>query len=359
MGNGYWTRANPEDCWLCTRGNPKRLYEDVRQLIVAPVMEHSRKPDEVYERIERLVEGPYLELYARRERPGWVSWGAELPFKMPLPPHDPETGEIIDAVPAEIAAWSVDALTWAKKQKTGSPAKKCVLMTLADYSDEDCVCWPSQETLATVTEQSIDSVQRQLKQLEDDALIKRRGRGVRNGRRAVTIYTLLMPGVVEAPASITPQTAAPQTAASPITTPQIAPNDTAQLCGKNRQLEQIEIEGGPRDLSTKALDIADQCFRAIGHESGDLVNLCGLHYQIDRLLTAGHQADALVEAFVHVTANYGQDKPLIYVVKAMNSFLSAMPAAPLPTVGTHQTRGNNGTYRNGGLIHYAIDLATE
>ena len=104
MGQGYWTRANPEECWLCTRGNPKRLHEDVRQLVVAPVMEHSHKPDEVYDRIERLVEGPYLELYARRERPGWVSWGDELPFRMPLPPHDPETGEIIDAVPAEVAA---------------------------------------------------------------------------------------------------------------------------------------------------------------------------------------------------------------------------------------------------------------
>jgi N6-adenosine-specific RNA methylase IME4 len=104
MGNGYWTRANPEDCWLCTRGNPKRLYGDVRQLIVAPVMEHSRKPDAVYERIERLVEGPYLELYARRERPGWVTWGDELPFKMPLPHHDSETGEIIDPALAEAAA---------------------------------------------------------------------------------------------------------------------------------------------------------------------------------------------------------------------------------------------------------------
>jgi N6-adenosine-specific RNA methylase IME4 len=106
MGQGYWTRANPEDCWLCTRGAPKRLYDDVRQLVVAPVMEHSRKPDEVYDRIERLVEGPYLELYARRERPRWVSWGDELPFQMPLPPHDPETGEIIEAtaVPTEVAA---------------------------------------------------------------------------------------------------------------------------------------------------------------------------------------------------------------------------------------------------------------
>jgi N6-adenosine-specific RNA methylase IME4/nitrogen regulatory protein PII len=80
MGQGYWTRANPEDCWLATKGNPKRLYADVRQLIIAPVMEHSRKPDAWLERIERLTEGPYLELQARRPRAGWTSWGDELEF---------------------------------------------------------------------------------------------------------------------------------------------------------------------------------------------------------------------------------------------------------------------------------------
>ena len=81
LGQGYWTRANPETCWLATRGSPRRLYADVRQLIVAPVMEHSRKPDEIQERIERLVPGPYLELYARRERAGWQTWGNELVFR--------------------------------------------------------------------------------------------------------------------------------------------------------------------------------------------------------------------------------------------------------------------------------------
>jgi N6-adenosine-specific RNA methylase IME4 len=81
MGQGYWTRANPEQCWLFTRGNPKRLYADVRQLIIAPVMEHSRKPDEWLARSERLVQGPYLELQARRRRPGWVSWGDELTWE--------------------------------------------------------------------------------------------------------------------------------------------------------------------------------------------------------------------------------------------------------------------------------------
>lgn len=80
FGQGYWTRANPEACWLGTRGHPKRLHADVRQLIVAPLMEHSRKPDEWLARSERLSEGPFLELQARRPRPGWVSWGDELEF---------------------------------------------------------------------------------------------------------------------------------------------------------------------------------------------------------------------------------------------------------------------------------------
>jgi hypothetical protein len=42
---------------------------------VAPRREHSRKPEVVHERIERLVEGPYLELFARASRPGWDAWG--------------------------------------------------------------------------------------------------------------------------------------------------------------------------------------------------------------------------------------------------------------------------------------------
>jgi N6-adenosine-specific RNA methylase IME4 len=78
-GMGYWTRANTELCLFATRGNPKRLHADVPQVLLAPVMEHSRKPDEIHDRIERLVPGPYIELYARRERPDWIAWGDELP----------------------------------------------------------------------------------------------------------------------------------------------------------------------------------------------------------------------------------------------------------------------------------------
>lgn len=77
MGLGYWTRANSEPCLLATRGKPKRLNADVRQGIIEPRRQHSRKPDCVYERIERLVAGPYLELFARNKRRGWTSWGNE------------------------------------------------------------------------------------------------------------------------------------------------------------------------------------------------------------------------------------------------------------------------------------------
>lgn len=75
MGTGYWTRANPEQCLLFTRGEPKRLSASVEKLIVSPRREHSRKPDEMYERIESLAAGPYLEMFARNQRPGWSSWG--------------------------------------------------------------------------------------------------------------------------------------------------------------------------------------------------------------------------------------------------------------------------------------------
>jgi len=44
-------------------------------VLVAPKSTHSRKPDVSYTLIERLCPGPYLELFARRPREGWTSWG--------------------------------------------------------------------------------------------------------------------------------------------------------------------------------------------------------------------------------------------------------------------------------------------
>ena len=46
--------------------------------MVSPRREHSRKPDEVRSGIERMLDGPYLELFARHRAPGWAAWGNEV-----------------------------------------------------------------------------------------------------------------------------------------------------------------------------------------------------------------------------------------------------------------------------------------
>jgi N6-adenosine-specific RNA methylase IME4 len=89
-GMGYWTRANAEICLLATRGAPERIAKDVHQIIYAPVGEHSAKPDDVRRRIERLLPGPYLELFARRPVDGWTTWGNEI-ARTDFPPYDAET----------------------------------------------------------------------------------------------------------------------------------------------------------------------------------------------------------------------------------------------------------------------------
>jgi N6-adenosine-specific RNA methylase IME4 len=76
-GLGYTTRKNTEICLLARRGSPRRLSRNVRELIIAPRREHSRKPDEVRERIEQYCAGPYVELFARKSIKGWSAWGDE------------------------------------------------------------------------------------------------------------------------------------------------------------------------------------------------------------------------------------------------------------------------------------------
>lgn len=78
-GLGYWTRANAEVCLLATRGSPKRQSAAVHQVILSPVERHSKKPDEVQERIVTLMgDVPRVELFARQETPGWDVWGNEV-----------------------------------------------------------------------------------------------------------------------------------------------------------------------------------------------------------------------------------------------------------------------------------------
>lgn len=78
MGGGYTTRKNQEFCLLARKGSPKRIRKDVREPIISPVREHSRKPDEAYKRAMSFADGPYLEMNTRENREGWDVWGDEI-----------------------------------------------------------------------------------------------------------------------------------------------------------------------------------------------------------------------------------------------------------------------------------------
>jgi N6-adenosine-specific RNA methylase IME4 len=79
LGMGRWTRSNTEFVLLSTKGKPKRINCDVRQLIYYPVMEHSKKPPVTRKRIIKLVgDLPRIELFARESTPGWDVWGNEV-----------------------------------------------------------------------------------------------------------------------------------------------------------------------------------------------------------------------------------------------------------------------------------------
>lgn len=89
VGMGWYTRGNTEPCMLAIKGSMPPATRDVQALIVSPVREHSRKPDEQYGKIERLYpDARKLELFARKARPGWDVWGNEVESSLELEIED-------------------------------------------------------------------------------------------------------------------------------------------------------------------------------------------------------------------------------------------------------------------------------
>jgi N6-adenosine-specific RNA methylase IME4 len=77
-GVGFYFRNVTELILFGVRGkNARTLAAGRRQVnyLASRKREHSRKPDEQYAVIESCSPGPYFELFARGERPGWTVWG--------------------------------------------------------------------------------------------------------------------------------------------------------------------------------------------------------------------------------------------------------------------------------------------
>lgn len=75
---GFYCYGQHELLFVATRGSMLPKSEGMRSSIIeAPRREHSRKPDEVYDIIESMYDGPYIELFARTKRQNWKGWGLE------------------------------------------------------------------------------------------------------------------------------------------------------------------------------------------------------------------------------------------------------------------------------------------
>lgn len=96
-GVGFYFRNVTEMILFGVKGNKARTLQPGRSqvnIIRSMKQEHSRKPDELYDLIERCSPGPYLEMFARGVRPGWTSWGdqANEDYKPTWPTYQNNSG---------------------------------------------------------------------------------------------------------------------------------------------------------------------------------------------------------------------------------------------------------------------------
>jgi N6-adenosine-specific RNA methylase IME4 len=85
IGMGYYFRSRQEFLLVGVRGSGMVPSPDKRvdSVIAAARGRHSEKPGVVREIIERMYPGlPKLELFARKQAPGWVAWGNEVASPM-------------------------------------------------------------------------------------------------------------------------------------------------------------------------------------------------------------------------------------------------------------------------------------
>jgi len=80
FGIGAYSKSNAEVCLIATKGKPKIKDNTVSSIIFAPIQQHSRKPEEVRKRIEKLMgeDVGKIELFATEKVKGWTSVGLAI-----------------------------------------------------------------------------------------------------------------------------------------------------------------------------------------------------------------------------------------------------------------------------------------
>jgi N6-adenosine-specific RNA methylase IME4 len=84
-GVGFYFRNTTEMILFGIKGKLRTYQPGRRQvnIIRTRKREHSKKPDELYDIIEKCSPGPFLEIFARGSREQWISWGNEINIIIP------------------------------------------------------------------------------------------------------------------------------------------------------------------------------------------------------------------------------------------------------------------------------------
>lgn len=87
LGLGVYIRTSHESCIFATRGKAPVKFHAQPSFMFCAQQDHSHKPEEQFAIIQRLSDGPYLELFARRRQPGWDCWGNEIDSDLVIPSY--------------------------------------------------------------------------------------------------------------------------------------------------------------------------------------------------------------------------------------------------------------------------------
>jgi len=91
-GLGFFTRSVSELLLIGTKGSPKRLTSkketplglliEEDRVFYAPIGRHSKKPEAFQDWVEKTYSGPFLEIFATRNRSNWTCWGYSTGFEL-------------------------------------------------------------------------------------------------------------------------------------------------------------------------------------------------------------------------------------------------------------------------------------
>lgn len=259
---------------------------------------------------------------------------------------------------------SHQATNWAIEQRTGGPSPKATLWSIANYANENWCSWPSQRTISEESEQSADSVQRRVRDLEETGLIRRIPLHYA-GRRTVDFF-ILKPSpyfssklseiepLLPRGYSVAPQYAAAgcgsvdqaeKPAVPDVASPDAAANATANAAALLRQpmnLGTKEVDVGGVARATPSGGLSNECFE-IAREVG---KLCGYpepidwppkwsqsHFRVQTWLNEGWSRENIIAAVTETMAakRDGPPQSINYFDKPIANFI-ARRAAPLPEV---------------------------